>query len=183
MFFVYVHVLIAIYAARRCFDSASDHRTHRRQHCSHSDWRVIHQLRCTASWCRGAECRHIRPADRLLCASTANAAGAVSVEVTNNNQDYTGSSVPFVHTPTTYSLSVDSGPAGGATLSGDRQQLCAVSVVSCLQVRTSVAMATLQSVSLVSCYTPPHTPALVTVSVSNNNQDFGVGVDYTYNRT
>jgi hypothetical protein len=35
-------------------------------------------------------------ATRLVCASTAQAVGSVSLEISNNNQDFTANTVPFV---------------------------------------------------------------------------------------
>eukprot|EP00698_Gefionella_okellyi_P014440 TRINITY_DN4005_c1_g1_i2.p1 TRINITY_DN4005_c1_g1~~TRINITY_DN4005_c1_g1_i2.p1 ORF type:complete len:2826 (+),score=696.32 TRINITY_DN4005_c1_g1_i2:356-8479(+) len=121
---------------------------------------------------------------QIACLTPSMAAGSYSVEVTNNNQDYTSSGVQFVFqlSETVSAVAPLSGPVSGGTaltvigtnFVNSAQVVCRVGTVSALP-------ATWNSVSRIRCTSPAMTAGVVNVDVSNNNQDYTSGsISYIY---
>ena len=122
----------------------------------------------------------------LLCASPAmSAAGAVAVEVTMNDQQYSNSSIAFEYQsmPMVRSLTPSKGPSQGGSYvvvlgSGFSQRSSTLEYLYCRFNLTRVA-ATFVSESEVHCYAPDGAPGYVDVEVTNNELDYTrSGVQY-----
>ena len=113
-------------------------------------------------------------ATRLVCQSPAGAIGSVSVEVTNNNQDYTSNSIAFLYQSVATVLTVlpVSGPVTGATNVTVVGSNFVGTTPYCRFGTTAGVVAQRVSASLLFCQSPATAAGSVAVEVTNNNQGY-----------
>lgn len=110
---------------------------------------------------------------QLSCITPAHSPGNVSVEVSNNDLDYTLNYVQF-----TYDYAVDvqvllptSGPtSGGTVVTVTATEL--LSIATCRFGTLAAAGATVLSSTVVKCESPAQSAGVTNVEVTNNGQDY-----------
>jgi hypothetical protein len=114
-----------------------------------------------------------------VCASPAQAAGAVSVEISSNGDDYTALTHQFTYyvPPTVVSVRPTFGPAhGGTLLTIQGTRFLRQAALVCRFGTTERRVATWQETTQLLVRSPQMTlPTTVAVECSNNNQDFTAG--------
>ena len=137
-------------------------------------------IQVSASWKSSSE---------LRCESPSEVSGTVSVEVSNNNQDYTSDAVSFEYQATIQvsGVSVSNGPELGNTLVTVTGSNFVQSDKLRCRFDLDVVSATVVSASTTAlqCVTPTHDPSTQLVEVSNNDQDYvnSAGVTFTFDYT
>jgi hypothetical protein len=136
----------------------------------------------------------------LRCLSPAQALQTLTLEVSNNNQDYTSNAIAyeynstFVRTahagvladariadPHVTSLAIERGVSiGGTLVTVTGAGFVATPLLRC-QFDADIVVGTFETSTTVTCFSPPHSVAFVAVNVSNNNQDYSTEyVPYQY---
>eukprot|EP00698_Gefionella_okellyi_P014432 TRINITY_DN4005_c0_g1_i5.p1 TRINITY_DN4005_c0_g1~~TRINITY_DN4005_c0_g1_i5.p1 ORF type:complete len:1114 (+),score=261.18 TRINITY_DN4005_c0_g1_i5:484-3825(+) len=123
-------------------------------------------------------------ATQVLCMTSAHAAGAVSVEVANNGQDFTFWNLELMILPDAQVQLVvpNTGPAvGGTVVSVTGMYFYRSALLMCKFGTSTAGAATFQTATSLQCLAPSHSAGTVALELSNNNQDFtSNAVSFTY---
>lgn len=111
----------------------------------------------------------------LRCVSPATSAGAVLLEISNNNQDFTENAQRYTYysMPAVSAIEPVNGPfSGGTVVTVYGSSFVSSGAFRCKFHDLSAVEATFVTSSVVLCVSPANTTATGVLEVSNNNQDY-----------